>query len=201
MKHVIFLLLAATTATAQTITFDTLYYQQVGDKLFQIAITEYDDGSRTEYRSATTKEQVLQVYARQIETDGINIANAGKDYLQATLVMNTAVRLNNILNASLGVRPIMEIQAKYESPFLETATTTVWQINGQAVTFAKTQTGQLTYKVGSDNAKVVVLIGQLLRLNNYPTQGQNQILFQVRQNIWQDIAGNFTLRRVNLQGR
>jgi hypothetical protein len=201
MKHVIFLLLAATTATAQTITFDTLYYQQVGDKLFQIAITEYDDGSRTEYRSATTKEQVLQVYARQIETDGINIANAGKDYLQATLVMNTAVRLNNILNASLSVRPIMEIQAKYESPFLDTATTTVWQINGQAVTFAKTQTGQLTYKVGSDNAKVVVLIGQLLRLNNYPTQGQNQILFQVRPNIWQDIAGNFTLRRVNLQGR
>jgi hypothetical protein len=201
MKHVIFLLLAATTATAQTITFDTLYYQQVGDKLFQIAITEYDDGSRTEYRSATTKEQVLQVYARQIETDGINIANAGKDYLQATLVMNTAVRLNNILNASLSVRPIMEIQAKYESPFLETATTTVWQINGQAVTFAKTQTGPLTYKVGSDNAKVVVLIGQLLRLNNYPTQGQNQILFQVRPNIWQDIAGNFTLRRVNLQGR
>jgi hypothetical protein len=201
MKHVIILLLAATTATAQTITFDTLYYQQVGDKLFQIAITEYDDGSRTEYRSATTKEQVLQVYARQIETDGINIANAGKDYLQATLVMNTAVRLNNILNASLSVRPIMEIQAKYESPFLDTATTTVWQINGQAVTFAKTQTGQLTYKVGSDNAKVVVLIGQLLRLNNYPTQGQNQILFQVRPNIWQDISGNFTLRRVNLQGR
>lgn len=204
MKKLISLLLLgfAFQAAAQTVTFDTVYFQTVNGILYQISRVEYDDGSYNENKSSTTSEQVLNIYAGQIETDAANIATAGRLYLSTAKFFNNALRTHNTLNTALQVAPLRALQLKYEEPFIETATTTVWQLQTEqsttAVTFNKSGTGQLLIKVGSDANRVVVLAGQLLRIQNYPATGKLTYLLQVRPNVWQDISGEVVLRRVNL---
>lgn len=204
MKHLLTILFIATAlaATSQTVTFDTVYFQTVNGILYQISRVEYDDGSYNENKASTTKEQVLDIYAGQIETDAANIATAGRLYLNTAKFFNNALRTHNTLNTALQVAPLRALQIKYEEPFIDTATTTVWQLQTEqsttAVTFSKSGTGQLLIKVGSDANRVVVLAGQLLRIQNYPATGQLTYLLQVRPNVWQDIAGEVVLRRVNL---
>ena len=201
MKYIIIFLFFATTATAQTVTFDTLYFERVNGQLYQITRTEFDNGSYSQTRYAADSLGVLRVYADEIEREGNALAESARAAIRLPKFVNESIRRNNILNSAIGVRPIIEIQTRYESQFLQTATTTVWQLGEQTVTFAKTGTGQLTYKVGSDAVKPAILLGQVMRLNNFPETGQTTVLFQLRPNVWQDIDGVYQLRRVNAQKR
>lgn len=207
MKQLISLLLLvfAVEVTAQTVTFDTVYFETVNGILYQISRVEYDDGSYNESKSSTTKEQVLDIYAGQIETDAANIATAGRLYLNTAKFFNNALRTHNTLNTALQIAPLRALQLKYEEPFTTSVTSTTWQLqteqSTQTATFTKSGTGQLVVKFGSDANRVVVLAGQLLRIQNYPASGQLTYLLQVRPNVWQDIAGEVVLRRVNLANR
>jgi hypothetical protein len=201
MKYSIIFLFFASTATAQTVTFDTLYFERVNGQLYQITRTEFDNGSYSQTRYAADSLGVLRVYADEIEREGNALAESARSAVRLPQFVVESIRRQNILNSAIGVRPIIEIQTRHESLFLETSTSTVWQLNEQTVTFGKTGTGQLTYKVGSDAVKPAILLGQVMRLNNYPATGQTVVLFQLRPNVWQDIDGAYFLRRVNAQRR
>jgi hypothetical protein len=193
--------LACINATAQTVTFDTLYFERVNGQLYQITRTEFDNGSYSQTRYAADSLGVLRVYADEIEREGNALAESARAAVKLPQYVNESIRRQNILNTSLGVRPIIDIQQRHEAQFLQTATSTVWQLGNQTVTFGKTGTGQLTFKVGSDAAKPAILLGQVIRLNNFPATGQSVVLFQLRPNVWQDIDDVYQLRRVNLQAR
>jgi hypothetical protein len=206
MKYSIILLFFASTATAQTVTFDTLYFERVNGQLYQITRTEFDNGSYSQTRYAADSLGVLRVYADEIEREAAKLAEAARQTVTIPAFAAQSIRRNNILNGQIGVRPIIDIQNRYEGQFLETASSTVWQLSApgkeaETVTFSKTNTGQLLYKVGSDASKPVIVFGQILRLNNYPATGQVLFLFQLRDRVWQDIDGNYLLRLVNPQRR
>ena len=206
MKYSIIFLFFATTATAQTITFDTLYFERVNGQLFQITRTEFDNGSYSQTRYAADSAEVLKLYANEIEREAAKLAEAARQTVTIPAFSAQSIRRNNILNTQIGARPIIEIQSRYEGQFLETASNTVWQLRSpdntvEQVTFSKTATGQLIYKVGETPNKPAILFGQIMRLNNYPQSGQTLFLFQLRDRVWQDIDGEYLLRLVNPQRR
>jgi hypothetical protein len=202
----ILFLFAVFTASAQTITFDTLYFQQEEDKLFQITETRFEDGSYSVTKVATTTEDVLRFYSGDIERLGNQLAASARQTVTIPQYVVASIRRQNILNEAIGVRPIIDIQSKYENVFLDTVSTTIWQLTvnkgtPQDVVFGKTATGQLTFKIGEDAIKPAILLGQIMRFNSYPATGQALFLFQLSQNVWQDIDGNYILRKVNPQRR
>ena len=206
MRYLIPFLFLATTATAQTITFDTLYFERVNGHLFQITRTEFDNGSYSQTRYAADSAAVLRVYADEIEREAAKLAEAARQTVTIPAFSAQSIRRNNILNTQIGARPIIDIQNRYEGQFLETASNTVWQLRSpdnsvQEVTFSKTATGQLIYKAGEDANKPAILFGQIMRLNNYPSTGQTLFLFQLRDRVWQDIDGEYLLRLINPQRR
>ena len=198
--------LACISATAQTITFDTLYFERVDGQLFQITRTEFDNGSYSQTRYAADSAAVLKLYANEIEREAAKLAEAARQTVTIPAFSAQSIRRNNILNTQIGARPIIEIQSRYEGQFLETASNTVWQLRSpdnsvEEVVFSKTATGQLIYKVGEEPNKPAILFGQIMRLNNYPQSGQTLFLFQLRDRVWQDIDGEYLLRLVNPQRR
>jgi hypothetical protein len=206
MRYLIPFLFLATTATAQTITFDTLYFERVDGQLFQITRTEFENGSYSQTRYAADSAEVLKLYANEIEREAAKLAEAARQTVTIPAFSAQSIRRNNILNTQIGARPIIDIQNRYEGQFLETASNTVWQLRSpdnsvQEVVFSKTATGQLIYKVGEEPNKPAILFGQIMRLNNYPQSGQTLFLFQLRDRVWQDIDGEYLLRLVNPQRR
>ena len=202
LKFAIFalFLLGFSTGTAQEITYDTVYFEQSGEQLYRVTRVEYSNGSFYLSKEAATKEQILDVYAGSIETDMANLAEAARVALSTQVVFNKSVRLNNSLNASLQVSPLRELQLKYESPFVNTASTTVWRLNTNEriadVTFTKNATGFLIAKVGADANRTVVLAGQVMRFNNYPTQGAVTFFYKIRDGLWRTLDGNIDIRLV-----
>jgi hypothetical protein len=201
MRYLIPFLFLATTATAQTITFDTLYFERVNGLMFQVTRTEFD-----QTRYAADSAAVLRVYADEIEREAAKLAEAARQTVTIPAFSAQSIRRNNILNTQIGARPIIDIQNRYEGQFLETASNTVWQLRSpdnsvDEVVFSKTATGQLIYKVGEEPNKPAILFGQIMRLNNYPQSGQTLFLFQLRDRVWQDIDGEYLLRLVNPQRR
>lgn len=202
MKNLIslFLLSFASSLQAQEIVFDTVYFQQQGEVLYRVSRVEYDNGSYYESKEAATKEQVLSIYAGTIETDMANLAESARRAQATQVLFNKAVRLNNSLNTSLQVSPLRELQLKYESPFTTSVTSTVWRLNdGERiadVTFTKNASGFLIAKVGTDANRTVVLAGQVLRLNNYPSQGQVEFFYFIRDGLWRNLYGSVELRLV-----
>jgi len=199
-----FFVFAACAAYSQTVTFDTLYFQQEDNKLFQVTETRFEDGSYSVTKVATTTDNVLRFYSGEMERLGNQLAASARETVTIPQYVAASIRRQNILNQAIGVRPITDIQLKYENAFLDTVSSTVWQLivnkgTPQTVVFGKTATEQLTYKIGNAAVKPVILLGQIMRLNNYPETGQALFLFQLQQNIWQDIDGNYILRKVNLQ--
>lgn len=202
LKFAIFalFLLGFFTGTAQEITYDTVYFEQSGEQLYRVTRIEYSNGSFYLSKEAATKEQILDVYAGSIETDMANLAEAARVALSTQVVFNKSVRLNNSLNTSLQVSPLRELQLKYESPFVNTASTTVWRLNTNEriadVTFTKNATGFLIAKVGADANRTVVLAGQVMRFNNYPTQGAVTFFYKIRDGLWRTLDGNIDIRLV-----
>lgn len=206
MRYLIPFLFLGTTATAQTITFDTLYFERVNGLMFQVTRTEFDNGSYSQTRYLADSLGILRVYTQEIENDAAKLAEAARQTVRIPQFVAQSIRRQQVLNDAIGVRPIADIQARYEGQFLETATTTVWQLTvnkgtPQDVVFGKTATGQLTFKIGEDAIKPAILLGQIMRFNSYPATGQALFLFQLSQNVWQDIDGNYLLRKVNPQRR
>ena len=93
-----------------------------------------------------------------------------------------------------------ELQLKYETPFTTTASTTVWRLSdGERianVTFSKNSAGFLIAKVGTDSNRSVILAGQVMRFNNYPTQGEVTYFYQIRENLWRTVDASVELRLV-----
>ena len=198
-------LLAACAVTAQEVTFDTVYFEQSGDVLYRVSRIEYDNGSYYESKEAATKEQVLSIYAGNIESDMANLAEAARRVQGTGVLFGKAVRLNNSLNTSLQVSPLRELQLKYETPFTTTASTTVWRLSdGERiadVTFTKNAQGFLIAKVGTDANRTVILAGQVMRFNNYPSQGLVTFFYQIRDNLWRTIDADVEIRLVRAAER
>lgn len=198
-------LLAACAVTAQEVTFDTVYFEQTGDVLYRVSRIEYDNGSYYQSKEAATKEQVLSIYAGTIETDMANLAEAARRVQGTGQLFGKAVRLNNSLTTSLQVSPLRELQLKYETPFTTSVTSTVWRLSdGERiadVTFTKNTQGFLIAKVGTDANRTVILAGQVMRFNNYPTQGSVTFFYQIRDNFWRTIDGDVEIRLVRTTER
>ncbi len=193
-------LLAACAVSAQEITFDTVYFEQSGDVLYRVSRIEYDNGSYYESKEAATKEQVLSIYAGNIESDMANLAESARRTQATQVLFNKAVRLNNSLNSSLQVSPLRELQIKYEGQFMQTASSTVWRLNNGEriadVTFTKNAAGFLIAKVGTDANRSVILAGQVMRVNNYPAQGGVEFLYFIRDGLWRNLDASVELRLV-----
>ena len=201
---ILFIALAFTLA-AQEVTFDTVYFEQTGDVLYRVSRIEYDNGSYYQSKEAATKEQVLSIYAGTIEADMANLAEAARRLQGTGQLFGKAVRLNNSLTTSLQVSPLRELQLKYETPFVNTASTTVWRLNTNEriadVTFTKNAQGFLIAKVGTDANRTVILAGQVMRFNNYPSQGLVTFFYQIRENLWRTVDGDVEIRLVRAEER
>ncbi len=194
------------TSYAQTVVQDTIYFETVNDVLYQVSRVQYDNGSYSESRIVTTKENVLREYSQAIENDAAKYANAGRIYLTSKSFVRQAIKIEKMLEDALGLSPFDLLQSNYESMFLETASSTVWQVvdNGttKEATFSKNpNTNQLRIKVGTDSFRPVIILGQTIVVRSYPATGQDLVLFMINNRVFKDVDDNVTLRRINPERR
>lgn len=194
------------TTQAQNVVLDTVFFEMVDSTLYQITKVQFDDGSYSESRISTTKEEVLRQYSTAIENDGAKYANAGRIYITAKPFLAQAIKIEKMLNESLGLSPLGLLQTNYENLFMATSTSTTWELVDKGVTkqvvFSKhPTTGQLRVKVDSDAFRTVFILGQTMVVRNYPAQGDNLILFMINNRVFKDVENEVTLRNVNLQRR
>lgn len=199
-------------SNAQTVTSDTLYFKEVNGVLYQITRTEYDNGSYSESRTATTKQDVSNQYSLAIENDAAKYAEAVRMYFNTKRFYRQALRFNNSLETSLSVSPFDTLQAKYQPVFLNTASETTWKlftldVDGKTtketdVTFGvHPTTGKLRVRIGADAFRPLDVMGQMFVLRNFPETGTNTPFFFVRGTTWEDITETYEFRVVRLNRR
>jgi len=192
------------TSYAQTVIQDTVYFETVDDVLYQVSRVQYNNGSYSESRIVTVKENVLREYSQAIENDAAKYANAGRIYITVKSFVRQAIKIEKMLGESLGLSPLTLLQATYEPIFLETASSTVWQVvdNGttKEATFSKNpNTNQLRVKIGTDPFRQVIVLGQSIIVRNYPVVNEDLILFMINNRVFKSIDDNITLRNANVK--
>ena len=198
MIRTLFLLLLPAFASAQVL--DTTYFTTIDGRLFQTNRIVYEDGTYSENRILTDTARVVTITARKIEAQAQRFAEYAEMYQPYRQVFARAIALDATIKAQLGESPIAQIQASYELPFLDTLATWVFRTGGTDTDakFTKSLAGALRVNVGNDASRQVVIIGDMLRIANYPVQGAPAYFYKVTEGLWQDVTATYRIVRAGL---
>jgi hypothetical protein len=199
MIRTLFLLLLPALASAQVL--DTTYFTTVNGQLFQTSRVVYEDGTYTESRILTDTARVVTITARKIEGQAVRYAEYAEQYSTYRQMFNRAIALDAAIRAQLGRSPIALIQASAKLPLMDTLATWVGRTasGDVAALFTETQAGALRVKFGNDDTRQVVILGDMMRIANYPTQGNPTFFYKVSEGRWQDVTGTFGIVRTGLR--
>lgn len=199
----ILFVLAFNTLNAQEILKDTIYFKNENDVLYRVTRIDYRDGSVSESMNPMTLNNALDIYSGVILTDAANTADYGRRFDPEALYLK-AMGLNNAFKAATDSSLIKVIQNNGKLEFLGSDVPKFWNITfGEQlydVEFLETETGQLTVKIGEDTQRIVVVLGKVIRINDFPTFGEHVYLFYDTPGFWRNIDSTVRLELIDLDG-
>ena len=199
MIRTLFLLLLPALASSQVL--DTTYFTTIDGQLFQTSRIVYEDGTYTESRILTDTLRVVTITARKIEAQAQRFAEYAEMYQPYRQMFNKAIALDKTIKEQLGESPIAQLQSSYELPFTDTLATWVFRTGGQdtPAVFTKTLAGALRVTIGNDAWRQVVILGDMLRIANYPEQGAPAYFYRVGPAVWRDVTTTYAIVRTELR--
>lgn len=198
MKNIVFFFLFPVLVNAQDIVSDSSWLFNLNGKFYDAQRIVYSDGTYLEKSIALgDTASVISLYANRITNEAQSYANAVKVAIKAQASTAQLLKLDTLINSTLGSSPLSAVMSSYERDFLEGT----WEIqyNGSTipVTFPRLSSNQrIRLLPAGSTARTFLIFGDMLRLVNYPIQGNNT-LFKIRAGRWENIARTIVLRKTS----
>lgn len=196
MKILFFLLLSLGVSAQETVS-DTTYLTNTLGVFYENNRVVYADG-----RTITTTTPIgdtltaLNVFVERYNSKVNTLAADVKVVRQYRGVTSQILKDDASILAVLGKSPLKQLQDTYANQLLGD-----WALQspGNAnvnIKFTINASGQLRYLVtGSTSKQAIVLSQQCVKLNSYPSSGNNIDLFQINSKRWSDANGRTLLIR------
>lgn len=191
------LLFLATTSTAQSgePVSDTSYLVLQAGKFFEVKTSTYQDGSEL-----TTKNLIGDTLALVDATKARLTSNAATMAVDVRHVSQFRKRFTTLLREATavqtltGIDPQKAVQDEFSAPFLIAGWTVKRDGATSDVEFLVNAQGALRYSVAQGATKSALLIGNALRLKNYPSNGTDTDMFVLQNGVWVDATRSVILR-------
>lgn len=200
MKKTLFLLLFPIFLSAQNgdPVSDTSWVEKLGNQFFEYKRFTYQDGSELQSKDLIGDTSALVQATRdritsRAATMAVDIRHVSTFKKQIT----TLVRESNAVLALTGIDPQKAVQDEYVAPFLIAG----WNIRRDGTTdpieFTVNGQGNLRYSVNGAATKAGQLLGNAIRLKNYPSAGTDTDLYPLPNGVWVDATRLTILRPPN----
>jgi len=181
MKHIaFFLLLLPFFAFSQTeVTSDSSYIKNSAGLWYRVTVLKYDNGGTDIYERLIG--DTVTLYNQAI--DGIRNTTSSMA-VDANYTSGFKKRVTTMLKESdeillkAGKSPADSIEAKDLAPFLELGWELKTSTGSTTITFNKTNAEKLRYQNGGPTNRQCELLGNVIRLKDYPTTGTNIDFFK-----------------------
>lgn len=189
------MLLFAIAATGQrNVVLDSTFVTKVSTQFFETRVVRYDNGDEdTQKRVLGDSISLLNNYINGVSSRTASMANDVKIVREYRGAITELIRQDNAL-AQFGISPLTVLKERGKSTFLDSGFT--WTLDGSAVSFNETNQGVFRYRVGSGTNSQCIILGDVLRLRNYPSSGLFTDVYKVGENRWTSINGEVVLRRI-----
>lgn len=197
MKKLLFLLVFAPAFlfAQQNAVSDTSYRVKDGATFFEVKIFKYADGSEQTFKTLIGDSATLVAAARarlssQAATMAVDVRYVSKYRRQFSELLREAAEVQ----ALTGTDPQKQVQQEFQEPFLQSGWTIRRDGTNSPVNFSLNAQGMLRYNVNGGSNSQANLIGQAVRLRNYPSSGTFTDLFRNENGVWVNAEGTIILR-------
>lgn len=201
MKNKLSMLLAAlllcNSAFAQTgePVQDTSWIEKTGNQFFEVKKSVYADASELASKTLIGDTAALvQATKDRLTSKAATMAVDVRHVSQFRRQIGNLLRESDAVATLTGIDPQREVQNDYSAPFLAGTWTIRRDGTTSDVTFALNGQGALRYTVGAAGSKAALLLGNGLRLKNYPSNGTDTDLFRLPNGVWVDATRSVILR-------
>lgn len=197
MRYFLFFLifLPALLPAQKDIVTDSTWITSSGGKFYENHIVRYSTGEEDGgyKRLLGDTAQVLSRNITRIEQQAELLANDARVVMEFPAKIKELIRSDAAISALLGQSPIDSLRRKYSAPLVDSS----WTIRsgGQArdIVFSVNAQGGLRYKIDTLQTRNAVVLGGVLRLNNY-LGGDDMPLYKVRDGFYASIDKGIVLK-------
>ena len=174
---------------------DSSYFLKQGNQFFEVKTSIYPDGSEKTIKLPIGDTLALVQSAKDRLT-----SNAAAMAVDIRYVSTFRRRFADLLReadevkALTGIDPQKGVQDEYVAPFIISGWTIKRDGSANDVSFSVNGQGQMKFTIGAAGAKNALLIGNALRLKNYPSNGTDTDLFALPNGVWVNSDRSVVLR-------
>lgn len=197
MKNILLLLFFPLFLTAQTGSpvLDTSYFEKQGGTFFEIKKQVFQDGSEQTWKTVIGDSAAFVTAAKnRLVSQSTTMAVDVRHVSTYSRRMKELLREADQVRTLTGTDPQRLIQDEMQSVFLAgtwsikrdgTTSDVVFTINGQ---------GALRFSVAGAATKAALVIGDAIRLKNYPANGGDTDVFRLPNGVWVNVDRSVVLR-------
>lgn len=191
------LLLAVFAAGAQSgePVSDTSYITKTGDQFFEVRVSTYQDGSEMSTKSLIGDTAALVQAAKdRLISRGATMSVDVRHVSTFRKAFTELLRESDAVKSLTGIDPQRAVQDDYSATFLAGTWTIKRDATTSDVVFTVNGQGALRYSVNAGATKSALLIGNALRLKNYPSNGTDTDMYVLPGGAWVDATRATVLR-------
>jgi hypothetical protein len=174
---------------------DTSWIEKTGSQFFEVKKSAYADASELTIKTLIGDTAALvQATKSRIMSRAATMAVDVRHVSQFRRQIGDLLRESDAVATLTGIDPQRSVQNDYADPFLSGTWTIRRDGTASGVTFALNGQGALRYTVGASGSKAALLLGNGLRLKNYPANGTDTDLFMLPNGVWVDATRSVILR-------
>lgn len=198
MRYFLFLLifLPVLLPAQKDIVTDSTWITSSGGKFYENHIVRYSNGEEDGgyKRLLGDTAQVLSRNITRIEQQAELLANDARVVMEFPAKIKELIRGDAAIAALLGQSPIDSLRRKYAASLVDSS----WTIRsgGQArdIVFSVNAQGVLRYKIDTLQTRTAVILGGVLRLNNYQGSTDDVPLYKIRNGFYSSIDKGIVLK-------
>lgn len=189
----------ASLISAQEVTKDSTYFEQINGKYFSVRQIELENGSVTITKNIVgdgSADDLFNITIGNFEQKTLTLSRDAAIVSLFPKSLTEIVRQNALVKTLTLKSPLDTIQARNIAAYLLPGWTlkTAGIANPQDVTFTVTAGGQMRHSLGV-TPRNVTFFGYAMRLHNFPAAGQTVDLFQLKNGNFVTLDRNYILRR------
>lgn len=187
MKKTLFLLLFPIFLSAQNgePVSDSSWIEKTGNLFYGVRLSVYADGAESRTKTLIGDTAALVTAMKDRLTSKSATMAVDVRYVSTYRKAFTGlIRESNDVLAMTGIDPQKQVQDEYAAPFLIAGWTIKREGTTDPVEFTVNAQGNLRYSVNGAATKAGQLLGNALRLKNYPTTGTDTDVYPLPNGVW-----------------
>lgn len=190
-------------AQTRDLVADSTWITNEAGKFFENHIQIFSDGSQENgwKRLIGDTAKVVARYTSRIEQAAEQIANDAAVVAEFPSKVKELIRQGQAIKAQIGASPLDSIQAKYARVLTDSAYQIKFLGAQHSIEFTVNAQGVLRYRLDTLQAKQAILLGRVLRLNNFNGGTDDLVLYQYRDFYYINIDRSVIMRLVGVANK